>query len=83
MTSPPTGKRNVLAMRKQREFIEKWIKKNFFKGAVWVKEWANDSRCTITDGIDDMDIRFVGRCLVVDGKPAAYMPSPRAYREGV
>ena len=65
-------------MRKQREFIKRWIQRNFCEGEVWVKDWQNDSRCTITAGQDDMDIRFIGRCLMVDGQPADYMPSPRA-----
>lgn len=65
-------------MKKQREFIESWIKRHFEPGAVWVKDWHNDSHCTLTDGKDDMEIRFTGRCLVVDGKPADYMPSPKA-----
>lgn len=70
-------------MKEQKAFIMRWIQNNFFEGAVWVKDWLNDSHCTLTDGQDDMEIKFVGRCLVVDGKPAAYMPSPRAYRGGI
>jgi hypothetical protein len=67
-----------LAMRKQREFIRDWLAKTFEVGAIAKVDWANDSRCTITDTAGDtMRVWFLGRTLMADNRVVGRMQSPR------
>ena len=64
-------------MQKQRDFITNWLRDTFEPGAVRIKHWYNDSRCVVTDGVEDIPVLFYGRTLVAGGRPVARMKSPR------